>query len=194
VAITVVSGLPRSGTSLMMQMLVAGGMAVLTDGARSADEDNPRGYFEYEAVKRTKRDASWVPLAVGKAVKVVYALLRDLPADHEYRVIMMRRDLSETIASQREMLRRSGRAGTDIGDPKLRDLFARELEKTSAWLREQPNFRVLEVEHRDCLKYPGEVAARANHFLGETLDEAAMAASIDPSLYRQRSIISEPRP
>ena len=185
-AITVVSGLPRSGTSLMMQMLAAGGMPVLTDGVRAADDDNPRGYFEFEAVKRTRRDASWVPLAEGKAVKVVYALLRDLPAGHEYRVIMMRRDLGEAIASQREMLRRSGRPGAHVGDEKLRELFAAELKRTADWLREQANFRTLDVEHGDCLREPRAVAGRVNLFLGAILDEAAMAAAIDRGLYRQR--------
>ena len=186
-AITVVSGLPRSGTSLMMQMLAAGGMPVLTDGVRFADDDNPRGYFEYEPVKRTKRDASWVPLAEGKAVKVIYALLRDLPPEHEYRVIMMRRDLGETLGSQREMLRRSGRAGAEISDDKLRELFARELEKTRDWLALQPHFKVLDAEHRDCLSAADVVAARVNEFLGGGLDEAAMALAVDSALYRQRA-------
>src|SRR5438046_6429896 len=107
--ITVVSGLPRSGTSLMMQMLRAGGMPVRTDGFRKADEDNPRGYLEYEPVKRTREDSSWVSDAVGKAVKVVYLLLRDLPDGFDYRVILMRRSLREVLASQSAMLMRSGR-------------------------------------------------------------------------------------
>jgi hypothetical protein len=144
--ITVVSGLPRSGTSLMMQMLAAGGMALLTDNVRAADEDNPRGYFEYEAVKRTKRDAS------------------------------------------REMLLRSGRAGADVSDEKLRELFAAELAQTTDWLMVQPNFRMLDVEYRHCLGDTPAVAARVGAFLGGLLDEAAMAAAIDPALYRQRRL------
>ncbi len=169
----------------MMQMLAAGGLPELTDGVRAADEDNPRGYFEYEPVKRTKRDASWVPLAEGKAVKMVYALLRDLPAGHEYRVILMRRDLSETIASQRAMLRRLGQAGAGLSDEKLRALFARELDQIVAWLECQPNFRVLEVEHRECLTDPDRVAARVNEFVGGGLNEGAMVGAVDPALYRQ---------
>src|ERR1022692_2693155 len=93
--VTVVSGIPRSGTSLMMQMLAAGGMPVLAGELRAPDEDNPRGYFEFEPVKRTKRDPAWLREAPGKAVKVVYLLLRDLPAGYDYRVIVMRRDLND---------------------------------------------------------------------------------------------------
>lgn len=185
-AVTVVSGLPRSGTSLMMQMLAAGGMPVLTDGVRAADEDNPHGYFEYEPVKATKRDASWLERAEGKAVKIVYALLRDLPASHEYRVIMMHRDLNETIASQREMLRRSGRAGAHVSDDKLRDLFAREMADIADWLLRQANFKSLDVEYRECVKEPSVVPARVNAFLGGEWNEVAMIAAVDPDLYRRR--------
>jgi hypothetical protein len=171
----------------MMQMLAAGGMPLLTDGVRSADESNPRGYFEYEPVKRIRRDASWLPLAEGKAVKVVYALLGDLPAGYRYQVIMMHRDLQETIASQGEMLRRSGRAGADVNDEKLSALFAKEVRETVCWMKEQANFAILEVAHRDCLRDSSAVAARVNEFLGGSFDEAAMAASIDLGLYRQRA-------
>jgi len=109
--ITVVSGLPRSGTSMMMQMLGAGGLAVLTDGKRGADADNPRGYYEYEAVKSLGQDASWLASAGGKAVKIVSALLIHLPDGFDYRVIFMRRPIAEVLASQRAMLDRLGHAG-----------------------------------------------------------------------------------
>src|SRR6185312_6287356 len=140
--ITVVSGLPRSGTSLMMQMLAAGGIPPLSDGLRSADPDNPRGYFEYEPVKRTKQDDTWTDAAPGKAAKVVYALLKDLPTRHDYRVIWMRRPLDEVIASQRAMLARVGREGARIPDRVLAGRFEAELALTESWLQQQPNFRV----------------------------------------------------
>jgi len=181
VAIVIVSGLPRSGTSLMMQMLAAGGMPILTDNLRKPDEHNPRGYLEYEPVKATKRDPGWVRQAEGKAVKVVYALLRGLPATHHYRVIMMHRDLDETIASQQTMLRQSGSA------EKLKALFARDLQQTEAWLSEQANFEVLAIEHRNCLQNPAHAAKQVNTFAGGQLNEAAMAEAVDPSLYRQRA-------
>ena len=107
--IIVVSGLPRSGTSLMMQMLAAGGVEVVTDHVRTADTDNPRGYYEFELVKKIKQDASWLPEARGKAVKMVSQLLYDLPAGEKYRIIFLERDLDEVLVSQEKMLERLGR-------------------------------------------------------------------------------------
>ncbi len=113
--ITVVSGLPRSGTSLMMQMLVAGGLPALTDAVRSPDESNPRGYFEFEPVKRLRTDASWLEQARGRAVKIIHLLLRELPTDgrFQYRVLFLRRPLEEVIASQSAMLARAGKASAE---------------------------------------------------------------------------------
>jgi hypothetical protein len=184
--ITVVSGLPRSGTSLMMQMLAAGGLPPLTDGIRAADDDNPRGYLEFEPVKRTRQDASWVPSALGKAVKMVYLLLRDLPADYHYRVILMRRDLQEVLASQNAMLQRSGKQGANLSGERMAALYSGQLSQIVEWLGRQPNFSLLEVQHRDCLYATAEAAAAVNGFLGGTLDEARMVAAIDAGLHRRK--------
>jgi hypothetical protein len=185
--ITVVSGLPRSGTSLMMQMLAAGGFPLLTDNVRQPDEDNPRGYLEFEPVKRTAADASWVEQAPGKAVKVVYALLRDLPVRYEYRVILMHRALPETIASQRAMLERSGRKGADVAPEKLLAIFARELRDTEDWLARHPNFRTLHVSFVDCLEHPADVAREVSGFLAPApVDAGGMSLAVDRDLYRQR--------
>ncbi len=186
--VTIVSGLPRSGTSLMMQMLSAGGMPVLTDSVREADEDNPRGYFEFEPVKRTKDDAGWVADARGKAVKMVYLLLKELPAAHQYRVILMRREMSEVLASQRAMLERLGRAGADVGNERMAAIFEEQMSSVVSWLRAQPNFAVLEVRHGDCLTKPMEVAGCVNEFVGGGLDEAGMVRVVDLSLYRRSSL------
>jgi hypothetical protein len=183
--VTVVSGLPRSGTSLMMQMLAAGGMPALTDGIRAADEDNPRGYLEFEAVKRTREDAGWVAEAPGKAVKMVYLLLRDLPGCYEYRVILMRRDLREVMASQRAMLSRSGLPGADLSPERMAAIFEKEIGSVREWLAGQRNFEVLEVDYRECVRTPEESARIVNRFLGGWLDEARMAAAVDLALYRQ---------
>src|SRR5215212_2341111 len=121
--VTIVTGLPRSGTSMMMQMLAAGGMPVLAAAVRAPDADNPRGYLEFEAAKRTARDAAWVAGAAGKAVKLVHLLLPDLPQEHEYRVLFMRRDMDEVLASQRAMLARLRRTGADLSPERLADLF-----------------------------------------------------------------------
>ena len=186
--ITVVSGLPRSGTSLMMQMLAAGGLPPLTDHVRAADEDNPRGYLEFEPVKRTRQDSSWVPTALDKCVKMVYLLLRDLPPAYPYRVILMRRDLTEVIASQGTMLRRSGKQGGNLPPDRMAALYTGQLSQITEWLARQPNFSTLEIQHRDCLYRTAPTAAAINTFLGGTLDESRMTAAIDPTLHRNRGV------
>jgi hypothetical protein len=184
--ITVVSGLPRSGTSMMMQMLAAGGLPVLTDGRRSADADNPRGYYEYEAVKSLAQDASWLACAHGKAVKIVSALLAHLPDGCEYRVIFMRRPMAEVLASQRAMLERLGRAVPGDDDARLGELFARHLDDVAALLRRRPSIARLDVNYPDVIAAPLRVAAAVNAFLGGALDPAQMAATVAPELHRKR--------
>lgn len=186
VFITVVSGMPRSGTSLMMQMLSAGGHPVLTDAARPPDEDNPRGYYEFEPVTRLRRDHSWLPLATGKAVKIVAPLLPLLPATHHFRVIFMERDIGELIRSQRAMLDRQGKPGAKLTDERLAQALSRQTLQIKELLRMRPNFRTLQIGHREALVDPSETAARVAAFLGKALDTAAMAAVVQPSLHRQR--------
>ncbi|MEP6714201.1 MAG: sulfotransferase family protein [Terriglobia bacterium] len=184
--VTVVSGVPRSGTSLMMQMLGAGGLPLLTDGVRLPDKENPRGYFEFEAVKRTARDSTWVNAARGRAVKVIYALLRDLPPEFEYRVIFMHRDLREVAASQRAMLMKLGAPGAGVDDTRIASIFEVELAATLTWLSGRANFSLLQVDYRQSLEKPQSIAAAVNQFLDGGLDEAQMAAVVDPALYRHR--------
>jgi hypothetical protein len=185
--ITIVSGLPRSGTSMMMQVIEAGGIPALTDNVRTKDEDNPQGYYEFEPVKKTREDPSWVPGARGKVVKMVYRLLYDLPADQEYRVIFMRRNVDEVLASQKKMLQRSGKPGAAVSDEKLKELFMEELERFDRWIAAQPNFSIIEVDYRDMVASPGTQCKRINEFLGGILDSDRAAAAVDPSLYRNRS-------
>ena len=167
----------------MMQMLAAGGMPVLTDQARGPDPDNPRGYFEFEPVKRTHADARWLAGAAGKAVKVVHLLLPDLPGGHEYRVMFMHRDVGEVLASQAAMLRRQGRRGADLGPEQLAEAFAGQLRRVRAWVAGQPHFAALDVDYRQVIDDPAAQAARVNDFLGGHLDEARMAAAVDPALF-----------
>lgn len=185
--ITVVSGLPRSGTSLMMKMLEAGGLPPLTDHIRSADEDNPRGYYEFERVKKLKEDRAWLPEARGRAVKVISALLAHLPADYEYRVIFMRRNMSEILASQRQMLMRRGQPADAISDAEMAALFDRHLQQIETWLAGQPNMRALYVNYNELVAAPLAGAQRVNAFLGGRLDVEAMAAAVDTGLHRQRA-------
>ncbi|MEZ5047982.1 MAG: hypothetical protein R2831_13440 [Chitinophagaceae bacterium] len=186
--IVIVSGLPRSGTSMLMSMLQAGGLELLTDAARTADVDNPKGYFELERVKglATDPDKSWLRAGRGKGLKVISHLLKYLPPGHRYQVILARRDLTEVIDSQDTMLRRSGEDNT-LDDDQTRDLYRRHLVNARALLRGRRDMRALEVHYSGAIDDPKATAARINRFLGGKLDEAAMAASVDPTLYRNRS-------
>ena len=185
--ITVVSGLPRSGTSMMMQMLQAGGTPILTDGVRVADADNPRGYREFEPVKMLSSTQGWVAEAGGKAVKVVHVLLPLLPAEFAYRVILMVRDVREVVASQRAMLQRTGKSGANLSDARLVEIFTMQMERTVAWLAANASCRVLEVSHRACFEDGPGIAANVNRFLGGGLDEARMVGEVDVALYRQKA-------
>ncbi|HVN87769.1 MAG TPA: sulfotransferase domain-containing protein [Candidatus Binatia bacterium] len=186
--ITVVSGLPRSGTSMMMKMLEAGGLPVLTDNLRVADADNPKGYFEFERVKKLEHDHGWLPEAKGKVVKVISALLRHLPSTCRYRIVFVRREMAEILASQRQMLIRRGRAAdANAGDDaKMAEAFGRHLTEVEAWLARQPNMQVLYVTYNEILKRPAEETARINKFFADTLNAAAMEQVVDQALHRQR--------
>ena len=186
--IIVVSGLPRSGTSLMMTMLAAGGLLVLTDALRTADEDNPHGYYEFERVKQLdKGDHAWLEHAPGKAVKIVSALLVHLPATHDYQVIFMRRNLAEVLASQRKMLAHRGEVADAAHDAEMAALFEKHLVATQAWLQTQPNIRVLEIDYNGLLSDPVPHLRQLTTFLHRPLDQTKMAQVIDPALYRNRA-------
>ena len=187
--ITIVSGLPRSGTSLMMQMLQAGGMQLLTDGRRAPDESNPRGYLEHEGVKHGRKDLSWLEQADGKAVKVIHLLLLQLPTDRNYRVVFMLRHLEEVIASQRAMLKQQGRADAKLADVRLASAFETQLNQVRQWLAEHPNFRVLYVNHGSLIEDPLATAGQINQFLGGNLLAAKMAGAVHPELHRQRKSV-----
>jgi broad-specificity NMP kinase len=185
--ITIVSGLPRSGTSMMMKMLEAGGLPPLTDNLRTADEDNPKGYYEFERVKQLpKGDAAWLPDAQGKVVKVIAALLPHLPGDYRYRVIFMQRAMPEILASQRQMLIRRGEDPDKIGDDVLAKLFDKHLRQVNDWISRQRNVERLDVNYNEMLKNPQPFIERVNAFLGGQLDTAKMAQVVDPNLHRQR--------
>jgi tetratricopeptide (TPR) repeat protein len=186
--IVIVAGLPRSGTSMVMQMLAAGGISHLTDGRRPADEDNPRGYFEFEAATRLGRDASWVPQARAKAVKLALPLVRLLPRGESYRVLIIEREPREVIASQRKMLKRLGRSdeGAALDDEQLAAEFLRQRERLRVWLEHRPEVAVLPLRYDGVLSDPEGAANRIAAFLGRAFDVAAAAASVDPALHRVR--------
>jgi hypothetical protein len=185
--IVVVSGLPRSGTSMMMRMLAAGGVPILTDEVRPADDSNPKGYFEFEPVKELANGgpAPWLDEARGKAVKIVSFLLTWLPETHDYRVIFMRRDLHEIVASQTDML--VTRAEDAASDPdRLIEVYARHLEGVERFLTARTCFSTLSLDHRRVLANPAGESSRVGAFLERRLDEPAMTAAVDTRLYRHR--------
>lgn len=184
-AITVVTGLPRSGTSMMMQMLAAGGQPILTDGKREADEDNPRGYYELEDATRLRTSTSWLTDAVGKGVKIVAQLLPQLPADHRYRVVFMQRDMEEVLASQEAMLRRRGREASALPPEQLRGAFEAQIRRVKLWLARR-GVPTLFVEYGAALADPQGTAAALDSFLENDLDVPAMAGAVARRLYRQQ--------
>lgn len=186
--IVVVSGLPRSGTSMIMKMLEAGGVPVIIDGIRTADEDNPKGYYEDERVKNLaqEEDIRWLNAAKGRAIKIISYLLKELPANYNYDVLFIRRDLSEVLASQAKMLDRRGEpSGTS--DERMVELYEGDLWKANYLLKRAAHFRALEVHYRRVLENPRAEAERINEFLGGTLDVDRMAGVVDPALYRNRA-------
>ena len=184
--ITIVSGLPRSGTSLMMQMLVAGGMTPLSDGERVADADNPRGYLEWERIKTLPNDPGCIAEAEGRVVKVISRLLLPLPSSHDYRVIFMQRPLPEVLASQDEMMRRRGTFKEGANAAAMAAAFEKHLREVYAWLGSKPYGKSIRVAHKDALKEPERVSAEIGEFLGIPLNVQAMAQQVDASLYRNR--------
>lgn len=188
-SVVVVSGLPRSGTSMLMGMIAAGGIDELVDGVREADDDNPKGYHELEQVKDLDKgvDTAWLGAARGKCVKVISFLLQHLPADHHYKIVFVRRNLKEVLASQRKMLERRGESGGDTDDEAMALMFAAHLSKVERQLAARRNCEVLYVEHRGALLDPGRVAARVNAFLGGGLDVDKMTGVVDDELYRNRN-------
>ena len=185
-SIIIVSGLPRSGTSMMMKMLEAGGMSILTDRIREADEDNPLGYYEFERVKQTEHDKTWLPEARGKAVKMVSALLKHLPPEYQYSILFMQRDMDEILASQKKMLLRRGEPTDSVSNERMAQVFEKHLAQMRAWLNHQPNAKTLFVNYDETVQDPMTQAQRVNEFLGGSLNIVEMAAVVDPKLHRQR--------
>jgi hypothetical protein len=187
--VVVVSGLPRSGTSMMMRMLEAGGIAPFSDGERAADVDNPEGYYELERVKDLERDPDkrWVREARGHALKVISFLLRHLPSDNAYRVVYMRRHLDEVLQSQDKMLDRLGNAAPGGDLEAMKEAYRNDIVAARLYARRQPFMELIEVHYADAVADPRATARAVNEFLGGGLDEAAMAAAVDEKLYRNRA-------
>jgi hypothetical protein len=186
--VVVVSGLPRSGTSMAMKMLEAGGLPVVADGLRAADEDNPRGYFEDERVKGLGEavDKRWLRAARGKAIKVISYLLKDLPRDNRYQVIFVRRDLQEVLASQAKMLQRRGERN-EVPDAQMVEIFESHLWRVGYLFAHARHLERLELSYSEVVADPRGAAEAIDAFLGGGLDVDAMVAAVDRTLYRNRA-------
>lgn len=186
--VVIVSGLPRSGTSMVMRMIRAGGLEVVSDGVRGGNEDNPHGYFEHERIKSLADGNAerWLKSCRGRALKVVSPLLKHLPRELNYQVIFIERDLEEVLDSQGRMLRNRGVREEDESRQALREAFERDLEAIRRFLARAPNFRTLFLSHAEVLALPAAAAGKINAFLGSGLDEAAMASGVDLSLRHRR--------
>lgn len=187
--ITIVSGLPRSGTSMAMQILTAGGLSPLTDELRQADVSNPKGYYEFELVKQLPQgNVGWLSQAEGKVVKIVSPLLTYLPGGYSYQVIFMLRDLSEILRSQAKMISlQPNQPQRQVSDEEMSRLFTNHLSTVKNWLAAQGNFSTLYVSYNDLLSHPETGIESINAFLGGQLDAQKMLAGIDPRLYSQRA-------
>ncbi|MCH7643231.1 MAG: sulfotransferase family protein [Myxococcales bacterium] len=186
--IVVVSGLPRSGTSMLMKMLESGGMEILSDSERAADIDNPKGYFEYGRIKDLEKetDKSYIREGRGKVLKVISFLIKDLPDDNDYRVIFMRRDLDEVLASQNKMIHRLGTTDTTATEAAMKEAYRNDIVRTRLLCRDRPNFELIEIGYKPTIENPAPTARSVNAFVGGHLNEAAMREAVDGSLYRNR--------
>ncbi len=171
---------------MLMQMLAAGGLPIMTDRVRAADDDNPEGYYELEAVKQTQWDTGWLQEAPGKAVKVIYRLLEFLPTNYRYRVLFMERPMEEIVASQQLMLKRRGAQGATVSNEQLLAIFTRELQRVKSWLAAQNNIDWMEIQYAQILENARTESERVCRFLALPLDITAMAARVNPQLHRQR--------
>ncbi len=182
----VVSGLPRSGTSMTMQMLESGGLDIATDGIRKPGEDTPKGYYEYERVKDLEKetDKSYLKEFRGKTIKIISFLLKDLPETNNYKVVFMRRNLDEILASQTKMLKNRGEASESSNEEML-ELYKNHLWKVNYLMKHRPYFEFLEVNYKDVVENPRREAERISEFLGN-LDVDKMTSAVDEKLYRNR--------
>ncbi len=184
--ITIVSGLPRSGTSMMMKILEAGGMEVVTDNIRKTDEDNIYGYYEYERVKKIKENNIWLKETRGKVLKIVSKLLYELPSNENYKIIFIKRKMNEILASQRKMLERMGKSTGGTSDGEMEMLFNKHLSKIAKYIEEKKYIDVIYINYNDFVKSPNVQIKTLNRFLNNKLNIEKAVKVVDKSLYRNR--------
>ena len=186
--IVVVSGLPRSGTSMLMQMLAAGGLETISDDVRKSDVNNPNGYYEFARVKKLREgDTRWLSAAQGRAIKIISALLEHLPNYFQYNIIFMQRDMAEILQSQQKMLKSLGEPTDRYSQEELARRYQVHLHTIMDWLNQQPNMAVLYMNHHDVIQDASAQAAKIEDFLQLGLDTRAMAAVVNAQLYRTKT-------
>lgn len=187
-SVIVVSGLPRSGTSMMMKMLEAGGLQIVTDNERKPDEDNPKGYYELEIVKKLRDgDVSWIPNTKGKVVKIIVSLIEYLPEDIEFKVVFMERSMSEILASQKKMLERRGENPDKISDDQLAQIFSNHLVSVFGLMDSQKNINYIKADYNQLMVDPNSILKKIIELLTYPLNIEEMKSIVDPILYRQKS-------
>lgn len=195
--ITIISGLPRSGTSLMMQIVEAAGLSIFTDGKRLADDSNQRGYYEHDRISGLlqQSDRSWLAATRGQALKIVAPLLSALPLrfkpDQEgaqprkapsYRILFMERDIREILASQSAMLQRLGKKPPQ-GD--LAKAYQQQVTNAACWIQ-QHQIPTLGIDYHDLVHGSDDLLRKIAAFLGTPDKLAEMQAVIDPRMHRAR--------
>lgn len=180
--ILIVSGLPRSGTSMMMQMIAKSGITILTDELRVADHSNPKGYYEFEPVKSLAKDNSWMDQAQGKCVKIIAQLLPFIRKEFQYKVIYMDRNLDEVLKSQNVMLGK----GDQPVNPVIADVFKKQVASVTKFLQESPNIETLTINYRESIEDPAGVAKKVAEFIGKPEMEETMSAAVSKDLYRNK--------
>jgi len=185
--IIVVSGLPRSGTSMMMKMLEEGGIPILTDAIRGADDDNPNGYYEFELVKKLPEGQNqWLADANHKVVKIISALLEHLPVNYRYKIIFMEREPREILASQQKMLANRNEK-SEISDTEMQEQFQKHLAAIKYWLARQPHMDVMYVDYNKMISKPENYCQAIADFIAIPVDVSKMLAVPNESLYRNRA-------
>ena len=185
--VIVISGLPRSGTSMMMQMLEAGGIEIGTDNRRKPDIHNPKGYYEIEKIKDLKNDSAWIQNMCGKAIKVISHLLYYLPLTLQYSIIFMQRDMQEILISQRKMLNRLGRDNGTVNDGSLAKKFETHLQKVNQWMKNQKNIDFLYINYNTLLVNSSPSIENIQKFLCRPVALDRMESIINLDLYRNRN-------
>lgn len=191
-----VSGLPRSGTALMMEMLSAGGWPIMVDRERAPDSDSPEGHYEWEGIKQLRQRPEVIREAEGKVLRVVSTLLPLLPNRHRYRVLFMQRPIEQVVDSQFRMIaRRKGRSEDPANTPaEERQAMIKRLRAHAEWsvehLRVAPNFEMFEVDYPALIAKPDDWVARIAAFAGRPDTPVAileqMKSAVKPEMFHNR--------